>query len=161
LVEYGDYQCPYCGIAEVAIRALLRDCEHDVRFVWRHLPLTDVHANAQLAAEAAEAAAAQGRFWEMHDLLIAHQDALLLADLRKYAAEIGLDEARFWADLRAREHAPRIAEDVDSADASHVTGTPGLFVDGRHHEGAYDSESLARVVRAAREGLATAVIRGA
>ena len=148
LLEYGDYQCPYCGDAEVAITELLQDCEDDVRYVWRHLPLTDVHANAQLAAEAAEAAAAQGRFWEMHDLLIAHQDALLLPHLRTYARELGLDEERFWDDLREREHAPRIAEDVDSADASGVTGTPGLFVNGRRHEGAYDSESLRRLVRA-------------
>ncbi len=148
LLEYGDYQCPYCGDAEVAITELLRDCEHDVRYVWRHLPLTDVHANAQLAAEAAEAAAAQGRFWEMHDLLIAHQDALLLPQLRTYAREIGLDEQRFWDDLRERAHAPRIAEDVESADASRVTGTPGLFVNGRRHEGAYDSESLTQLVRA-------------
>jgi Na+/H+ antiporter NhaA len=148
LVEYGDYQCPYCGDAEVAITELLRDCEHDVRYVWRHLPLTDVHANAQLAAEATEAAAAQGRFWEMHDLLIAHQDALLLPQLRTYAQEIGLDETRFWDDLREREHAPRVAEDVDSAAASRVTGTPGLFVNGRRHEGAYDSESLKQLVRA-------------
>jgi Na+/H+ antiporter NhaA len=148
LLEYGDYQCPYCGDAELAITDLLRNCEHDVRYVWRHLPLTDVHANAQLAAEAAEAAAAQGRFWEMHDLLVAHQDALLLPQLRSYAREIGLDEQRFWDDLRGRQHAPRIAEDVDSADASGVTGTPGLFVNGRRHEGAYDSESLRQLVRA-------------
>ena len=148
LLEYGDYQCPYCGDAEIAITDLLRDCEHDVRYVWRHLPLTDIHANAQLAAEAAEAAAAQGRFWEMHDLLIAHQDALLLPQLRTYAREIGLDENRFWDDLREREHAPRVAEDVDSADASRVTGTPGLFVNDRRHEGPYDSESLKQLVRA-------------
>jgi Na+/H+ antiporter NhaA len=147
LLEYGDYQCPYCGDAEVAIRELLRTREHDVRYVWRHLPLTDIHANAQLAAEAAEAAAAQGKFWEMHDLLVEHQDALLLPHLRHYAAEIGLDERRFWDDLRERRHAPRVAEDVDSADASLVTGTPGLFVNGRRHEGAYDAESLSSLVR--------------
>jgi Na+/H+ antiporter NhaA len=149
LLEYGDYECPYCGDAEAAIVELLRDREEDVRYVWRHLPLNDVHANAQLAAEAAEAAAAQGRFWEMHDLLIAHQDALLLPHLRGYAREVGLDEDRFWDDLREREHAARIAEDVDSADASRVTGTPGLFVNGRRHEGAYDVESLERLVRSA------------
>lgn len=149
LVEYGDYECPYCGNAEVAIRQLLREYGDEVRYVWRHLPLNDVHANAQVAAEAAEAAAAQGKFWEMHDLLIAHQDALLLPSLRRYAHDLGLDEERFWDELRQREHAARIAEDVESADASRVTGTPSLFINGRHIEGAYDSASLARHVRVA------------
>lgn len=149
LLEYGDYECPFCGDAEVAIRELLTEYDDEVRYVWRHLPLNDVHANAQLAAEAAEAAAAQGKFWEMHDLLIAHQNALLLPSLRGYAREIGLDEERFWDELRQREHAARIAEDVESADASRVTGTPSLFVNGRHSEGAYDSASLADLVRAA------------
>ena len=150
LLEYGDYECSYCGHAEVEIRKLLRDYKHEVRYVWRHLPLTDVHANAQLAAEAAEAAAAQGKFWEMHDVLLAHQDALLLPHVRRYAQEIGLDENRFWDELREREHADRVAEDVDSADASRVTGTPSFFVNGRHHEGAYDAASLSQLVRAAR-----------
>ena len=146
LLEYGDYECPYCGDAEVAILELLRECEHDVRYVWRHLPLTDVHASSQLAAEAAEAAAAQGKFWEMHDLLISHQDELLLPHLRGYARQIGLDEKRFWDDVRERRHAPRVAEDVDSADVSRVTGTPGLFVNGRRHERAYDAASLSQLV---------------
>jgi Na+/H+ antiporter NhaA len=148
LLEYGDYECPYCGDAEFAIRELLRECEDDVRYVWRHLPLTDVHASSQLAAEAAEAAAGQGKFWEMHDQLIAHQDELLLPHLRGYARAIGLDEERFWVDLRERRRALRVAEDVESADASGVTGTPGLFVNGRRHEGAYDSNSLTELVRA-------------
>jgi len=147
LVEYGDYECPYCGRAEVVIRELLADFENDLRYVWRYLPLTDVHPHAQLAAEAAEAAAAQGAFWPMHDLLITHQDALELPDLRRYAAEVDLDLERFWDDLRARTHAPRVAEDVDSADASRVTGTPSFFVNGRHHDGAYDIETLTRLVR--------------
>jgi Na+/H+ antiporter NhaA len=149
LLEYGDYECPYCGRAEVAIREVLLEFENDLRYVWRHLPLTDVHANAQLAAEAAEAAAVQGRFWEMHDRLLAHQDALLLAELRVYAREINLDERRFWDDLRRREHADRVAEDVDSADAGGVTGTPSFFVNGRRHDGAYDAETLSRLVREA------------
>jgi protein-disulfide isomerase len=147
LLEYGDYECPYCGRAEAAIRELLAAFENDLRYVSRYLPLTDVHPHAQLAAEAAEAAAAQGAFWPMHDLLISHQDALELPDLRRYAAELGLDLERFWSDLRARVHAPRVAEDVDSADASRVTGTPSFFVNGRHHDGAYDIETLSRLVR--------------
>jgi Na+/H+ antiporter NhaA len=149
LLEYGDYECPYCGMAEAAIRELLADFEDDLRYVWRYLPLNDVHPRAQLAAEAAEAAAAQGAFWPMHDLLITHQDALELSDLRRYAEELGLDLERFWDELNDRDHAPRIAEDVDSADESRVTGTPSFFVNGRRHEGAYDLETLSRLVREA------------
>jgi Na+/H+ antiporter NhaA len=98
MVEYGDFECPYCGMAEPAVRELLRDYG-EVRYVWRHLPLNDVHPNAQLAAEAAEAAARQGAFWEMHDLLMNHQDALGPRDLMGYAASLGLDTGRFGADL--------------------------------------------------------------
>ena len=149
LVEYGDFECPYCGRAEAAIRELLADFANDLRYVWRHLPLSDVHPQAQLAAEAAEAAAAQGAFWPMHDLLISHQEALELPDLKRYADELGLDLERFWDDLRSRTHAPRIADDVDSADASRVSGTPSFFVNGRRHEDAYDIETLSRLVREA------------
>ena len=106
LVEYGDYQCPFCGQAEVVIRELLDSFGDDLRYVWRHLPLNDVHPRAQMAAEAAEAAASQGAFWEMHDKLLAHQDALQLSDLERYAAEIGLDVERFWDDLTAPRARP-------------------------------------------------------
>ncbi|MFL5953289.1 MAG: Na+/H+ antiporter NhaA [Gaiellaceae bacterium] len=148
LVEYGDFECPYCGLAEPAIRQLL--AEHgDVRYVWRHLPLNDVHPHTQLAAEAAEAAAAQGAFWPMHDALLAHQDALEGDDLIGYARDLGLDVDRFGSDLRDERNAARIAEDVDSADLSGVSGTPTFFVNGRRHNGAYDVSSLANAVRAA------------
>jgi Na+/H+ antiporter NhaA len=150
LVEYGDYQCPYCGQAEVAIRELLVEFGDDLRYVWRHLPLNDVHPNAQMAAEAAEAAAGQGAFWEMNDKLLSSQDALAPRDLAGYAADLGLDVQRFWDELRAREHEPRVAEDVASADASGVAGTPSFFVNGSRYEGAYDVETLGRVVRMAR-----------
>ena len=150
LVEYGDYQCPYCGIAEGAVRELLAEFGDDLRYVWRHLPLQDVHVNAQLAAEAAEAAAAQGRFWELHDVLISHQDELHPPDLREYARELGLEEERFWDDLRHRAHAGRVARDVESADLSRVAGTPTFFVNGRRHLGAYDAATLGDAVRAAR-----------
>ncbi|MFG2352443.1 Na+/H+ antiporter NhaA [Streptomyces sp. NPDC048521] len=150
VVEYGDYECPYCGQAEPVVRALLGDFE-DVRYVWRHLPLTDVHVHAQLAAEAAEAAAAQGRYWEMHDLLLSHQGALRPNHLRGYAADIGLDVQRFERDLRAHGGAARVAEDVESADLSGVAGTPTFFVNGRRHHGAYDITSLSAAVRTARE----------
>ena len=148
VVEYGDFQCPYCGLAEPAIRELLRDFA-DVRYVWRHLPLTDVHRFAQLAAEASEAAADQGAFWEMHDLLLGHQDALRPGDLVRYAGELGLDVERFEEALRSHVGASRIADDVDGADLSAVSGTPTFFVNGRRHYGAYDVETLSGVVRAA------------
>jgi Na+/H+ antiporter NhaA len=150
LVEYGDYECPYCGQAEDVIRQLLAAHDDDVRYVWRHLPLNDVHPSAQLAAEAAEAAAAQGAFWEMHDLLLAHQDELRPTHLRRYAEQLGLDVDRFRDELRRREHYQHIAEDVATADASGVAGTPSFFINGRRHEGAYDIDTLTRAVRAAR-----------
>jgi Na+/H+ antiporter NhaA len=150
LVEYGDYECPYCGQAEEVIRELLAQRDDDVRYVWRHLPLNDVHPSAQLAAEAAEAAGAQGKFWDMHDLLLRHQDELRPTHLRRYAEQIGLDLDRFRDELRRREHYQRIAEDVASADASGVAGTPSFFINGRRHEGAYDIDTLTRAVSVAR-----------
>src|SRR3954454_18188837 len=150
LVEYGDYECPYCGRAEVAIRELLVSFGDDLRYVWRHLPLNDVHPNAQLAAEAAEAAAAQGAFWEMHDTLLNHQDELELSDILGYAGELGLDVDRFEDELRRREHAPRIGEDVATADSSGVAGTPTFFINGRRHQGAYDTGTLTAAARSAR-----------
>jgi Na+/H+ antiporter NhaA/predicted DsbA family dithiol-disulfide isomerase len=149
LIEYGDFECPYCGQAESVIRELLASSGDDLRYVWRHLPLNDVHPHAQMAAEASEAAAAQGKFWEMHDMLLAHQDALTPPDLRRYAEELGLDVERFWDELRRRVHAPRVAEDVASAELSGVSGTPTFFVNGRRHWGAYDLATLTEVVRAA------------
>ena len=148
VVEYGDFECPYCGQAEPVVRELLRDFG-DVRYVWRHLPLNDVHPNTQLAAEAAEAAADQGAFWEMHDLLLAHQDALRPRDLISYAEQLGLDVERFTHDLREQSGAVRVAEDVDSADLSGVSGTPTFFINGRRHYGAYDIGTLSAAVRAA------------
>jgi Na+/H+ antiporter NhaA len=148
VVEYGDFECPYCGQAEPVVRALLRDFG-DIRYVWRHLPLNDVHVNAQLAAEAAEAAADQGAFWEMHDLLLDQQDRLRPDDLVAYALELGLDVERFSDALRTHSGAPRIAEDVDSADLSSVSGTPTFFINGQRHYGAYDIATLSTAVRAA------------
>jgi Na+/H+ antiporter NhaA len=151
LVEYGDYECPYCGQAEVVVRELVESFGDDLRYVWRHLPLNDVHPNAQMAAEAAEAAAAQGAFWDMHDKLLAHQDALAPPDLTRYADAIGLDIERFWDELRDRRHEPRVAEDVASADASGVAGTPTFFVNGRRHQGPYDIDTLTHAVKAAEK----------
>jgi protein-disulfide isomerase len=137
------------------LRELLRD-SGDVRYVWRHLPLNDVHPNAALAAEASEAAAAQGAFWELHDLLLDHQDALTPTALMRYARELGLDVDRFVDDLEKHAGAARVAEDVDGADLSNVSGTPTFFINGRRHYGAYDIDTLTQVVRVARARVAVA-----
>ena len=147
LLEYGDYECPYCGQAEVVVRELLSSFGAELRYVWRHLPLNDVHPRAEVSAEAAEAAGAQGHFWDMHDRLLADQELL---DLGRHAEEIGLDMDRFWDDLRRHRHLPRIAEDVASADASGVAGTPTFFINGRRHFGAYDVATLTAAVKAAQ-----------
>jgi Na+/H+ antiporter NhaA len=149
VVEYGDFECLYCGQAEPVIRELLAEAG-DVRYVWRHLPLTDVHPQAQVAAEAAEAAARQGAFWPMHDLLLDHQQDLRPADLTRYAGNLGLDVERFRGELRQRTHAPRIAQDVDSASLSGVSGTPTFFINGRRHYGAYNITTLTAAVKIAR-----------
>jgi Na+/H+ antiporter NhaA len=148
IVEYGDFQCPNCGQAEPVVRALLTD--DDIRYVWRHLPLTDVHPQAELAAEASEAAAAQGKFWEMHDLLLDRQDRLRITDLLQYADELGLDRDQFHDQLKRHVFAVRVAQDVESADLSGVSGTPTFFINGRRHYGAYDIQTLTAAVKTAR-----------
>jgi Na+/H+ antiporter NhaA len=149
LVEYGDFECPYCGQAEPVVRELLAGYG-DVRYVWRHLPLTDVHPHAQLAAEGAEAAAKQGKFWQMHGQLLGHQGALTAKDLIRYSAELGLDTEKFTAALRGHAGAAKVAADVDSADLSNVSGTPTFFINGKRHHGAYDIATLSEAVRLAR-----------
>ncbi|MER7245851.1 Na+/H+ antiporter NhaA [Kribbella sp. NPDC000426] len=148
LVEYGDFECPYCGLAEPIVRDVLQD--DDLRFVWRHLPLSDVHPRAQIAAEVAEAAAAQGAFWEMHDLLLANQENLQPADLMGYARELGLDADKLHDEVKRHVAAARVAQDVESADTSGVSGTPTFFVNGQRHYGAYDVESLKAAIKVAR-----------
>jgi Na+/H+ antiporter NhaA len=149
LVEYGDFECPYCGQAEPNVRELLR--EHgELRFVFRHLPLTDVHPHAQMAAEASEAADLQGKFWEMHDTLMDHQGALTFSDLVGYARELGLDAEKFAADLGKHVGSARVAEDTDSADLATVSGTPTFFINGNRHYGAYDIGALREAVRTAK-----------
>ena len=157
VIEFGDFECPYCGRAEPVVRDLLADT--DVRYVWRHLPLTDVHPQAQLAAEAAEAAAAQDAFWPMHDLLLARQDNLRLVDLLRYAEELGLDLDRFRDDLKRHAHDTRIAQDVESADLSGVSGTPTFFINGQRHYGAFDIDTLKAAVKVARAQALTASSR--
>jgi Na+/H+ antiporter NhaA len=150
IVEYGDFECPYCGQAERTIRELLQENGGDVRYVWRHLPLNDVHPNAQIAAEASEAASDQGKFWEMYDVLFAHQGDLQLSDLHNYAVELGLDADRLCDEVRHREHLSRVNEDVRSADESGVSGTPTFFINGRRHYGVYDIGTLTGRVKAAK-----------
>jgi protein-disulfide isomerase len=150
IVEYGDFECSYCGQAEGVIRELLAASGDDVRYAWRHLPLNDVHPNAQLAAEASEAAAAQGKFWEMFDLLLSHQGNLQVEDLEQYARQIDLDVDRFLDDVDHREYVARVSEDVSSADESGVSGTPTFFINGRRHYGVYDIDTLSTAVRAAK-----------
>jgi Na+/H+ antiporter NhaA len=149
LVEYGDFECPYCGQAEPVIRELLAGYG-DLRYVWRHLPLADVHPHALLSAQGAEAAARQGKFWDMHDQLLNHQGALTARDLIQYAGELGLDTGQFTRDLRNRSGDAKIAADIDSADLSGVSGTPTFFINGKRHHGAYDIGTLSDAVRAAR-----------
>jgi Na+/H+ antiporter NhaA len=149
LVEYGDFECPFCDQAEPFVRELLAG-DGDLRYVWRHLPLPDVHPHAELAAEASEAADAQGAFWEYRALLFEHQDALQPRDLVRYAEQLGLDAERFRRELREGEHAGRVARDVESADLSGVAGTPTFFINGARHHGAYDLQALKAAVKAAR-----------
>jgi Na+/H+ antiporter NhaA len=150
LVEYGDFECSYCGQAESVIRELLAEQGDDVRYVWRHLPLNDVHPTAQLAAEASEAASAQDRFWDMHDTLLANQENLAARDIVRYAAEIQLDVERFRDDLHRRAYVARVSEDVASADESDVSGTPTFFINGRRHYGVYDINTLTQAVQTAK-----------
>ncbi|MFF0596129.1 Na+/H+ antiporter NhaA [Streptomyces antibioticus] len=151
VVKYGDFECPYCAQAEPMMRRLRDDVGGDIRFVWRHLPLDDVHPHAQLAAKASEAAARQGAFWPMHDALLSHQDELGPEDLMRHAENLGLDLKRFRRDLTSHAVASRVAEDVESADRSGVAGSPTFFVNGRLHRGAYDLATLTESVRAAQE----------
>ncbi|MFF0384238.1 Na+/H+ antiporter NhaA [Streptomyces sp. NPDC004286] len=151
VVKYGDFECPYCAQAEPMMRQLRDDVGGDIRFVWRHLPLDDVHPRAKLAAEASEAAARQGAFWPMHDVLLSHQGELSPQDLLRHAEDLGLDVKKFERDLRDRAGASRVAEDVETADRSGVAGSPTFFVNGRLHRGAYDLATLTESVRAAQE----------
>jgi len=148
LVEYGDFQCPYCGDAYPVVRALLKD--HDrLRFVFRHMPLPDLHPRAPAAAEAAEAAGAQGHFWDMHDRLFENQHALSDEQLREHAAALGLDVERFDRELREGVHTERVEEDLRSGTQSGIPSTPRFFVNGAIHLGSANEPELRRVIEAA------------
>jgi protein-disulfide isomerase len=142
LVEYGDYECPYCGQAYVFLQEVEQAMGDAMGFVFRNFPLTTMHPHAQHAAEAAEAAGAQGAFWEMHDTLYEHQDTLDDASLMEYAVQLGLDLQQFSRDLLEHRFAPRVREDFLSGVRSGVNGTPTFFINGLRYDGPYDSGSL-------------------
>jgi diadenylate cyclase len=149
LVEYGDFECPYCGRMYPVVKELRKRAGDRLRVVFRHFPLDSVHPHARRAAEAAEAAAAQGRFWEMHDLLFENQDNLDDEALRRYAARLGLDMARFEDDLAERRHAPRVREDRLDGERTGVEGTPTFFINGARYEGSLDLEGMLAAVEEA------------
>ncbi|WP_206051604.1 Na+/H+ antiporter NhaA [Nocardioides ferulae] len=148
LIEYADFECPFCARATGLGHEIRERLGDQVRYVFRHLPLPDVHPHAELAARAALAADAQGRFWEMHDLLFDHQDELQLEDLVGYAGDLGLDVERFVRTLDDPELDRRVRADVVSAEASGARGTPTFFVNGRRHVGPYDADTLVRELTA-------------
>jgi protein-disulfide isomerase len=150
LLEFADFECPFCGQATGVVEELRKRFGDELRYVFRHLPLSDVHKHADLAAEASEAAAAQGRFWEYHDMLFHHQDQLEFEDLLGYAGELDLDVERFARELELGIHAGRVLEDVVSAEASGARATPTFFVSGRRHVGPYDAATLAAALEASR-----------
>jgi protein-disulfide isomerase len=149
ILVYGDYECPYTRKAMRQIEAL-QAAEPSIGFAYRHFPLTEIHPHALAAATAAEAAALQGRFWDMHDLLFHRQKALADPDLASYAEELGLDVVRFERDRATEDVLARIARDVDSGTAAGVRGTPWLFIGGETHEGGYDAQTLRDAVMALR-----------
>ncbi|MFE2642665.1 Na+/H+ antiporter NhaA [Streptomyces nigra] len=149
VLEYGDFECPYCSEIEPATRHMLTS-QPDVRYVWRHLPLTDVHPHALLAAEAAEAAASQGAFWDMHTILLNHQDRLALPSLLSYAEELGLDSDRFKNELLSGTHRKRVDRHIASADANGVSGTPTFFINGKRYQGRHEPKALSDAIQQAR-----------
>jgi protein-disulfide isomerase len=142
LLEYGDYECPYCGAAYPIVKEVQARLADRLRFVFRNFPIVTSHPQAELAAEAAEAAAAQDQFWPMHDLLYENQRRLGDRDLRSYAEQVGLDLERFDAEMAEHVHAARVRDDFMSGVRSGVNGTPTFYVDGVRHDGSYDLETL-------------------
>lgn len=142
LVEYGDYECPHCGRAYPIVQEVQRRLGKQLRLVFRNFPLSNLHPHAAHAAEAAEAAAAQGKFWEMHDTLFEHQRELTDAALVRHAEALGLDVARFEADLAGHKYAHRVREDFQSGIRSGVNGTPTFFINGERYEDSWDADTL-------------------
>lgn len=149
LVEYGDYECPYCGAAYPIVKRVRDRMGSDLRFVFRNFPITTSHPHAEQAAEAAEGAAAQGQFWEMHDVLFENQRRLRDQDLRGYAQRLGLDVPLFDKELAGHVHAGRVQEDFMSGVQSGVTATPTFYINGARHDDSYDVETLLGAVERA------------
>jgi len=148
LLEYGDYECPFCGEVQPIVREIQRRLGDDLCFAFRHFPLTNVHPHAEHAAEAAEAAAEQGSFWAMHETLFANQDTLDDESLAQYAAALGLDETRVLQEVISNAHAHRIREDFRSGVRAGVNGTPCFFINGQRYDGARALEPLLVAVSA-------------
>jgi protein-disulfide isomerase len=142
VVEYGDYECPHCGQAYRVMKKIQRQLGDKICFVFRNFPLTNVHPHAELAAEAAEAAGAQNKFWQMHDQIFEHQQALEFEDLVRYAKALGLDTSRFNQDLTESRYLKRVREDFSSGVRSGVNGTPTFFLNGKRHDGSSELSSL-------------------
>ena len=142
LIMYGDFQCPYCNAAQSVVRRVRKRLDGRLRFAFRHLPLPEIHPDAERAAEASEAAAAQGRFWEMHDALYANGGRFSEGDLGALAERLGLDVARFRVELVDGTYAARVARDAGAARAAGIAATPAFIVNGRHHSGSFDAGSL-------------------
>jgi protein-disulfide isomerase len=149
LLEYGDFECPYCGTAYPVLKEVQRRMGKSLRFVFRNFPLAEMHPHALLAAEAAEAAAAQGQFWPMHDLLFEHQEALGLVHLLAYAKKLQLDVPRFTKDLETHAFRARVEEEFRGGIRSGVNGTPSLFINGVRYDGPFDVDAILVVAEAA------------
>jgi protein-disulfide isomerase len=156
LVEYGDFECPYCRAAEPIVTGLMEALGDQLSVTFRHFPMTEVHPHGQHAAEVAEAAAAQGKFWEMHDVLLANQHALDDASLLKYAADLGLDVERVRRELASHEYAGHVAEDRASGLASDVRGTPTFYIDGARYDGSVALGQMLAAMRAQHPDLEVA-----
>jgi len=155
LVEYGDYECPYCGAAYPIVKEVQARMGERLRFVFRNFPISTSHPHAEHAAEAAEAAGVQGSFWAMHDLLYENQQHLSDEDLRAYGQQLGLDAERFDQELAEHVHAERVREDFMSGVRSGVNGTPTFYIDGVRHDDSYDLETLLAALERAAHAAAS------
>ncbi|HZU14142.1 MAG TPA: DsbA family protein [Chloroflexota bacterium] len=151
LLEYGDYECPYCGQANQVVQAVQQQVGDGLRYAFRNFPLTQIHPYAYGAALAAEAAGAQGKFWEMHNLLYAHQNALGMQNLMRYADQLGLDMDKFRRAMHTDEFAGKIRADIESGLESGVQGTPTFFINGRMYEGPTSPQGLIRAIQEASQ----------
>lgn len=148
LLEYGDFECPYCAMARPVLEGLVAEHPADIRLVFRHFPISTTHPHARIAAESAEAAGAQGQFWEMHDMLFTHQDRLEFDDLRSYAHAIGLDMMRFDQEMSARVYEEEVRWDFRRGIQDGVNGTPSIFVNGLCYDGPRDRQTILSAIQA-------------